>query len=108
MRQVQVQGCLPAILLLVVLGGLVGLVVSASLAVALPVAGLLLVLGLARSLWYRLTGRAPPSPLRGATFRTVRIDPGWSGGGRGGPADDEGPVIDALPKGTREKDQGRG
>lgn len=100
MRQVQVRGCLPAILLLVVLGALTALVVSASLAVLLPVAGALLILGLARSLWYRLTGRTPP-PLRPVTFRTVRIDPGWAEGSRHGAASEEGPVVDALPKASR-------
>jgi hypothetical protein len=101
MRQVQVRGCLPAILALVVIAALVALVISASLAVALPVAGVLLVLGLARSLWYRLTGRTPPEPVRVATIRTLRIDPGWTGAERPGPADDEGPVVDALPRPPR-------
>jgi hypothetical protein len=98
MRQVQVRGCLPAVLTLALLGGLVALVIFASLAVALPVAGALLVLGLARSLWYRLTGRTPPSPFRVATMRSVRIDPAWTGAGPAGPSDDEGPVVDALPR----------
>jgi hypothetical protein len=101
MRQVQVRGCLPAILMLVVVGALVALVVSASLAVVLPVAGVLLVLGLARSLWYRLTGRTPPAPLRAATFRSFRIDPGWTEAERPGPASDDGPVVDALPRRPR-------
>jgi len=87
--------------MLVLLGGLVALVAFASLAVALPVAGALLVLGLARSLWYRLTGRTPPSPFRAATFRTIRIDPDWTGAGPPGPAGDEGPVVDALPRTPR-------
>ncbi len=93
MRQVQVRGCLPAIALLLVLGGLVALVISASLAVAIPVAAALLVIGLARSLWYRLSGRRPP-PVAGATFRTIRIDPG----GTREPAGGEGPIVDALPR----------
>jgi hypothetical protein len=96
MRQVQVRGCLPALVLLLVLGGLVALVISASLAVAIPVAAALLVIGLARSLWYRLTGRRPP-PFTGATFRTIRIDDAGPVG-RGGPAGDEGPIVDALPR----------
>lgn len=94
MRQLQVRGCLPALVLLLVLGGLVALVISASLAVAIPVAAALLLLGLARSLWYRLTGRRPPPSFSGATFRTIRIDPG----GPSGPHRDEGPVVDALPR----------
>jgi hypothetical protein len=98
MRQVQVRGCLPALLMLLVLGGLVALVVSASLAVALPVAAALLLLGLARSLWYRLTGRSPPAPFEGATFRTLRVDPRWTGGGKDDPSRDEGPIVDALPR----------
>ena len=81
--------------MLALLGALVALVISASLAVALPVAGALLLLGLVRALWYRLTGRRPP-PLGSATFRTVRFDAGWEGGARPGP--DEGPVVDALPR----------
>jgi hypothetical protein len=97
MRQVQVRGCFPAILMLVVLGALAALAISASLAVALPVAGLLLVLAVVRSLWYRLTGRTPPRTFRAATFRTVRVDPGWREDDRPGPASDEGPVVDALP-----------
>jgi hypothetical protein len=99
MRQVQVRGCLPALVLLLVLGGLVALVISASLAVAIPVAAALLVIGLARSLWYRLTGRRPP-PFSGATFRTIRIDTaGPSGqGGPVGPDGGEGPIVDALPR----------
>jgi len=101
MRQLQVRGCLPAIILLLVISALVALVISASLAVALPVAAALLVLGLARSLWYRLTGRSPPSPFRGSTFRTIRIDQRWQGGGPAGPARDEGPVVDALPRPPR-------
>lgn len=101
MRQVQVRGCLPAILMLVVVGALVALVISASLAVVLPVAGVLLVLGLARSLWYRLTGRTPPAPSQAATFRAFRIDPGWTGAEHPGPAGDEGPVVDALPRTPR-------
>jgi hypothetical protein len=103
MRQVQVRGCLPAILMLALLGALVALVISASLAVALPLAGALLVLGLARSLWYRLTGRMPPpSPV--TTFRTVRIDPSWTGGGRPGREGDDGPVVEALPRAPRAVD----
>jgi hypothetical protein len=98
MRQVQVRGCLPALMVVAVLGALVALVVSASLAVALPVAAALLVLGMARTLWYRLTGRSPPRPPGGATIRTVRIEPGWIGGRPRGPADEEGPVVDALPR----------
>jgi hypothetical protein len=102
MRQVQVRGCLPAIALLLVLGGLVALVISASLAVAIPVAAALLLIGLARSLWYRLTGRSPP-PMAGATFRTIRIDLGGpvgpgGPGGPGDPAGDQGPIVDALPR----------
>jgi hypothetical protein len=97
MCQVQVRGCLPALLVLVVLGALVALVISASVAVALPVAAALLVLGLARALWYRLTGRRPPPPF-GTTFRTIRIEPGWAGVESRGAADDEGPVVDALPR----------
>lgn len=101
MRQLQVRGCLPAILLLLVISALVALVVSASLAVALPVAAALLVLGLARSLWYRLTGRTPPSPIRGSTFRTIRIDRPRQGGGPADPARDDGPIVDALPRPPR-------
>jgi hypothetical protein len=97
MRQVQVRGCLPALLGLVVLGALVALVIFASVAVALPVAAALLVLGVARALWYRLTGRRPPPPF-GATVRTVRIEQGWAGVEPRGSADDEGPVVDALPR----------
>lgn len=98
MRQVQVRGCLPAIVLLLVLGGLVALVISASLAVAIPVAAALLVIGLARSLWYRLTGRRPPH-FSGATFRTIRIDTGADGmGGPKGSAGGDGPIVDALPR----------
>jgi hypothetical protein len=85
--------------MLAVLGALVALVISASLAVAVPVAAALLLVGLVRALWYRLTGRRPP-PIAGATFRTIRIDGAGLGGavGRGGPAGDEGPVVDALPR----------
>ena len=86
MRQLQVRGCLPAILLLLVISALVALVVFASLAVVVPVAAALLVLGLARSLWYRLTGRPPPSPFQGSTFRTIRIDQRWTGGGPARPS----------------------
>jgi len=101
MRQLQVRGCLPAILLLLVISALVALVVFASLAVVVPVAAALLILGLARSLWYRLTGRPSPSPFQGATFRTIRIDPPWTGGGPAHPAGDEGPIVDALPRPPR-------
>ena len=94
--------------MLVLLGGLVALVAFASLAVVLPVAGALLVLGLARSLWYRLTGRTPPSPFRAATFRTIRIDPDWAGAGPPGPAGDEGPVVDALPRAPKAGRPGEG
>jgi hypothetical protein len=97
MRQVQVRGCLPALVLLLALGGLVALVISASLAVALPVAAALLLIGLARSLWYRLTGRRPP-PLAGATFRTIRIDPGGGAGRSPGSEAGDGPIVDALPR----------
>ena len=107
MRQVQVRGCLPAILMLVVAGALVALVISASLAVVLPVAGVLLLLGLARSLWYRLTGRTPPAPFRAATFRTFRVAPGRTAAEDGGPASDEGPVVDALPR-TPPRENGGG
>ena len=95
MNQVQVRGCLPALLTLLVLGALVALVISASLAVALPVAGALLVLGLARWAWYRVTGRRPRPVFRVATFRSIRIDPG-------------GPVVDALPRKPRENSPGGG
>jgi hypothetical protein len=96
MRQVQVRGCLPAVIMLLLLGGLVALVIFASLAVALPVAAALLVLGLARSLWYRLMGRTPPS--RAATFQTFRVGLGRNQATRTGPVGDEGPVVDALPR----------
>jgi hypothetical protein len=95
-------------LMLLLLGALVAVVVSASLAVALPLAGALLVLGLARSIWYRLTGRRPPAPFGAATLRGVRIDPGWTVATRPGPADDEGPVVDALPRPPRENSGGGG
>lgn len=99
MRQVQVRGCLPALLVMVVLGALVALVIFASLAVALPVAGALLLLGLARALWYRMTGRRPaPGPV---IFRTIRVDTGWSGAGPPGSPGEEGPVVDALPRAPR-------
>ena len=107
MRQLQVRGCLPAILLLLLISALVALVIFASLAVALPVAGALLLLGLARSLWYRLTGRPPPSPFQGSTFRTIRIDQRWAGGGPGHPARDEGPIVDALPRPLRPPGSGQ-
>ncbi len=99
MRQVQVRGCLPALVLLLVLGGLVALVISASLAVAIPVAAALLVIGLSRSLWYRLTGRRPP-PVAGATFRTIWFDTGGPDGTGGpkGSAGGDGPIVDALPR----------
>jgi len=101
MRQLQVRGCLPAILLLLVISALVALVISASLAVVVPVAAALLLLGLFRSLWYRLTGRSPPSPFQGSTFRTIRIDQRWQGGGPGQPDRDQGPIVDALPRPPR-------
>jgi hypothetical protein len=94
--------------MLLLLGALVALVISASLAVAVPVAGALLMLGLARSLWYRLTGRRPPSPFRAVTFRQVRVDPGWRVPVPPGPAGDEGPVVDALPRPPRENPPGGG
>jgi hypothetical protein len=99
MRQLQVRGCLPALVLLLVLGALVALVISASLAVAIPVAVALLVLGLVRSLWYRLIGKRPP-PISGVTFRTIRIDPGGPAGSAGSvdPGGDQGPIVDALPR----------
>src|SRR5512137_509456 len=100
MRQAQVRGCLPALLVLALLGALVALVISASLAVALPVAGVLLLLGLVRSAWYRLTGRTPPRPFGTATFRTVRLDGDW-GGEAGRETPEDGPVVDALPKAPR-------
>lgn len=99
MRQVQVRGCLPAVFMLLLLGGLVALVIFASLAVALPVAAALLLLGLARTLWYRLMGRTPPS--RPVTFQGFRVGTGWEGAARHGPAGDEGPVVDALPRAGR-------
>jgi hypothetical protein len=107
MRQVQVRGCLPAILMLALIGALVALVISASLAVALPVAGALLVLGLARSVWYRLTGRMPP-PSRVTTFRTVRAARSWTGGGRPGSEGEDGPVVEALPRAPRAVDRDGG
>ena len=101
MRQLQVRGCLPALILLLVISALVALVISASLAVVLPVAAALLLLGLARSLWYRLTGRSPPTPFQGATFRTIRIDQRWPGDGPARPDGEEGPIVDALPRPPR-------
>jgi hypothetical protein len=99
MRQVQTRGCLPALVLLAVVGAVMLLVISASLALTLPVAAALLLIGLVRALWNRLTGRRPP-PFAGATFRTIRIDGAGQGGESdpGGPAGDEGPVVDALPR----------
>jgi hypothetical protein len=75
------------------------LVISASLALTIPVAGALLLVGAARALWSRLIGRRPP-PFAGATFRTIQIDGAGLGGqgGPGPPADDQGPVVDALPR----------
>ena len=92
--------------MLLLLGALVALMVSASLAVALPLAGGLLVLGLARSFWFRVTGRRPRTPMGAGTFRSVRVDPGWTMAAPPGPAEDEGPVVDALPRGPREKPGG--
>jgi len=82
--------------MLLLLGGLVALVIFASLAVALPVAAALLLLGLARALWYRLMGRTPPS--RPVTFQGFRVGTGWEEVARHGPAGEEGPVVDALPR----------
>jgi hypothetical protein len=100
MPRVQVRGALPALLLLVLVGAIVALVVFASFAVVLPVAAGLLVLGLLRSLWYRLIGRPPPPAFRVATFRTVRVGaPGPFGAPPPGDhPGDEGPVVDALPR----------
>jgi hypothetical protein len=95
-------------LVLLLLGALVALVISASLAVALPVAGALLLLGLVRSAWYRLTGRRPRPLHLGATFRGVQVGPGRGGAPGTAPADDEGPVVDALPRAPRENDRGGG
>jgi hypothetical protein len=100
MAQVQVRGCLPALLLLLLVGAGVAAVVFASFAVVLPVAAGLLLLGLLRSAWYRLTGRSPPAPWRVVTARTIHVGPmgPFSAPGRG-PADgEEGPVVDALPR----------
>jgi hypothetical protein len=85
-------------LVLLLLGALLALAITASAAVLLPVAGAVLVLGLARSLWYRLTGRRPPPPFRVTAVRGVRFDGGWVGGAPPGPAGDDGPVVDALPR----------
>jgi hypothetical protein len=86
MSQLQVRGCLPVLVTLTLVGAGVALVIFASFAVVLPVAAALLVLGLARALWYRLTGRPLPTapPPRGFTT--------------GDFSDDEGPVVDALPR----------
>jgi hypothetical protein len=100
MPRVQVRGALPALLLLVLLGAIAALVVFASFAVVLPVAAGLVVLGLLRGLWYRLTGRRPPPVFRVATFRTVRVvTPGPFGSppGEDHPGE-EGPVVEALPR----------
>ena len=89
MRQVRVQGCLPTLVVLVVLGALVALAVTAGLAVMLFTAGLFLVLaviGFVR----RLFGGAP-----------VAHGPG---GGRPGGAGPGG--VEAVPPGWMEREGG--
>jgi hypothetical protein len=100
MAQLQVRGRLPALLLLLLVGAGVAAVVFASFAVVLPVAAGLLVLGLLRSAWYRLTGRRPPAAWRVVTARTVHVGPmgPFSAPGREPVHGDEGPVVDALPR----------
>jgi hypothetical protein len=100
MASVQVRGCLPALLLLALVGAGVALVVFASFAVVLPVAAGLLLLGLLRAGWYRLTGRRPPPAFRVATFRTIHVGPPGPFGASPGAADrgEDGPVVDALPR----------
>jgi hypothetical protein len=88
MRQVRIQGCLPALLVLVLLGALAVLAVTAGLAVVAVTAGGLVVLGVVRGV-RRLMGleRRPTVAAPGAE----PVPPGWLDEGGG-------PVVEAGPK----------
>ena len=91
MRMVRVQGCLPTLAVLLVLGLLAGVAFTAGVAVLLATAGFLVLLAVINTV-RRLLGRPPAGPFGGRA-------PGPFGGpfGRGpaGPARDQ--VVEALP-----------
>jgi hypothetical protein len=87
MRQVRVQGCLPTLVVLVVLVALGAVAVTAGLAVVAGTAALLLLLTAAR-LVRRLLGREPAPPERPVV---EVVPPGWM-------SHEGGPVVDAAPR----------
>jgi hypothetical protein len=83
--RLQLRGCLPALLVLLLLGALTAAVVAAGVAVALPLAALLFVAGAARSAWRALTGRGSrPPPVGPGRIEVVEREP-------------DGPVVDVGP-----------
>ncbi|HET9552496.1 MAG TPA: hypothetical protein VFP50_05965 [Anaeromyxobacteraceae bacterium] len=91
MIRLQLRGCLPALLVLLLLAGVTAAVVAAGLAVVLPLAALLLVVGAARAAWRRLTGRGPTPPDAPGRIEVVEREPA-------GPVVDVGPVVEAQPR----------
>ncbi len=101
MQRVEIRGCLPALLVLLILGAVLGAFMVAGLAVALPVAGFFFVVGVIRAIWRALTG-----------WR-IGHGPGGAGGGRppGAPPpgtieivtrEPQGPVVDVGPAPRRD------
>jgi hypothetical protein len=90
MRQVRVQGCLPTLAVLLVIGALAAVAVTAGLAVVVATAGLLLLLAVARAV-RRVLGQGPPAPPRGEGPGVEAVPPGWM-------EREGGPIVEAGPR----------
>jgi len=90
MQRVEIRGCLPALLVLALLGAVALAFTVAGVALALPLLALFFAVGVVRAVWRGLTGHRagrgqgqPPAPPPG-TIEVVEREPA-------------GPVVDVGP-----------
>jgi len=102
-RQVRVQGCLPTLLFLAILAGLLALAVSFGLAIGLVSAGLVLLAGLVKAVRALLRGSGGPEGARPGRPAVEVLPPGWAEQQPGGPVVEAGgPGAGATGAGAAE------
>ncbi len=105
MRQVRVQGCLPTLVVLLVIAALGAVAVTAGLAVVLVTAGVLVLVAAGRSV-RRLLGARPSVRGGGGPGAGVEaVPPGWMDR-EGGPIVEAGPRDRAGPGGPGPEEEG--
>jgi hypothetical protein len=102
MRRLQIQGCLPTLLVLVILIGLGVLAVTFGLAIAAVTLGLVLLAWVVRLFRVLLGGGAPQPPSGPPSGHFEAVPPGWLEREPGGPVVEAG-KPDERPTGDAER-----